>query len=127
MVARQERERLATIVRKAEHALAQARLAREEARCYSAFLTEYGDPELWEGHQKTLPKLAYPYHQHRALVTMLEQLVERGIAIDGLTFAEARRCYQAAAPHGVVDAGGRLETTLPDDLDDLLLATVVQG
>ncbi|HSH82543.1 MAG TPA: hypothetical protein VLA19_28770, partial [Herpetosiphonaceae bacterium] len=117
---------------KAEHALAQAWLAREEARRYSAFLAEYGDPELWEGHQKTLPKLAYPYHRHRALVTMLEHLVERGIAIDGLTFGEARRRYQelsahAEAANGVVDTGGGRETTLPDDLDGLVLTAAVEG
>ncbi|HSH80017.1 MAG TPA: hypothetical protein VLA19_15945, partial [Herpetosiphonaceae bacterium] len=126
--ARQERERLAALVRKAEQALAQGWLAREEARRYSAFLAEYGDPELWEGHQKTLPKLAYLYHRHRGLVTMLEHLVERGVAIDGLTFGEARRCYQeGVSTHGVVDAWGCRGTTLPDDLDDLVLATDVKG
>ena len=63
---------------------------------------------------------------------MLEQLVERGIAIDGLTFGEARRRYEevaagAEAAYDVVGAEGRREMTLPDDLDDLVLATAMQG
>jgi hypothetical protein len=34
------------------------RAAREAAR-YADFLREYGKPELWEGHKKTLPELKY--------------------------------------------------------------------
>ena len=63
---------------------------------------------------------------------MLEHLVERGIALDGLTFGEARRHDQevsttasTAPAHGVVGAGAGREMTLPDDLDDLVLGTVV--
>jgi hypothetical protein len=75
--------------------------ARNEARVYAEFLEEYLDPELWEGHRKTLkPEVfAYPYkHKSRpdswreerdALDALVEYAVEQGIDLDGLTVWEA--------------------------------------
>lgn len=61
-----------------------------EREAYAAFLEEYGDPDLWEGHQKTLRlKLLEPgQRDFGELETALELLVEGGHVLTGLTVSE---------------------------------------
>jgi hypothetical protein len=52
---------------------------------YEEFIAEYADPDLWEGHKKTLPKLELP---EDLTVEFLIPFIEAGEAIDGLTLGE---------------------------------------
>jgi hypothetical protein len=63
---------------------------REEMRVYEAFLEEYRDPDLSEGHRKSLEisKLEPGLRDFEGLQEALEYLVEGGHALDGLSVRE---------------------------------------
>lgn len=83
---------------------------RTEHTAYLRFLADYQDPDLWEGHRKTLRDLRFPHRGHRDLRRLLNRLVEDGHDLAGHTVATATDIL-----HG--------ETfTLPDDVLDLSLA-----
>ena len=75
-------------------------LADAEAMHYARFLEDYDDPDLWEGHRKTL-KIEYPFHAGFGnrdadfLDWVCDRLVESGFQIEGMTVAEARDLYLA--------------------------------
>lgn len=93
------------------------REAAEEA-AYQRFLEDYADPELWEGHRKTL-RLVWPQRHGRALEAMLDHLVERGADIDGLSVSEAAALHLEVVGQAVEvaeDVAG-LHIHLPHDPD----------
>ena len=63
---------------------------REERRAYEAFVARYADPELWEGHRKTLrlPTISPGARDLGSLDDALRHLVEAGQVLDGLSVAE---------------------------------------
>lgn len=64
-----------------------------ERAAYKKFLDDYLDPDLWEGHRKTIQKtLCYPHHanyRHDGLSLLLHRLVEDGHDLTGHTVATA--------------------------------------
>lgn len=72
---------------------------RQENAAYAAFLTEYGEPSLWEGHRKTikLPPMPEPLDQTRgssrllgtSWFTALTALVESGEELTDYTLGQA--------------------------------------
>lgn len=89
-------------------------LARAEADARARFLEDYLDPDLWEGHRKTL-KIRYPYDgrsTENAIWSVVARLVEAGHVLDGLTVAEA--VDRARALYGV-------EAVVPEGLAELRL------
>lgn len=72
---------------------------RQEQEAYSAFLTEYGEPSLWEGHRKTikLPPMPKPPDQTRgssrllgtSWFTALTSLIESGEELTDYTLGKA--------------------------------------
>lgn len=57
----------------------------EEGR-YAEFLKEYSDPELWEGHKKTLPKIRLPEDFD---ISFLAQLVTERRELHGMRLGDA--------------------------------------
>lgn len=114
---------LASRVRDALSVIEANWLARAEREQYARFLDDYADPDLWEGHRKTL-RITYPHSflrrfdnrnprgaagLHRGLAT----LVDAGVDLTGWSVAD------------VLDTAGAVlgETvTAPADLLDLLVA-----
>lgn len=115
---------LASRVRDALSVIEANWLARAEQEQYARFLEDYADPDLWEGHRKTL-KIVYPHHSihgfgdhhrfgsppdmHRALAA----LVDAGADVTGWSVAD------------VLDTAGAVlgeVLTAPADLLDLLVA-----
>lgn len=67
--------------------------ARAEQAAYEKFLADYLDPDLWEGHRKTIQAtLRYPHHanyRRDALTRLLDRLIEDGHDLTGHTVATA--------------------------------------
>ena len=111
--------RIADVLGRCDHLTSQARAARrsledawkarELARAYERFLEDYADPDLWEGHLKTL-RINYPHHSNRSLNLLIDTLVEAGVALGGMSVEQA----------AVVFAD--VTSTTPDEL--LVLADV---
>jgi len=92
-----------------------------QQRSYEAFLVEYGDPELWEGHRKTLRRPEYPYFRNSLIERMIGYFIERGEIVDGLTFGELTAGYHArVGEDGWMAEDERLR---PTDIDELVLTT----
>lgn len=75
------------------HAIAEQWKEAATAMHYARFIEDFLDPELWEGHAKTL-KIDYPYWRARfdepaPLIRVLDQLIERGLHVYGMTVREA--------------------------------------
>lgn len=79
---------------------------RREAVEYQRFLEDFVDPELWEGHKKTLPRETFEYpHSHfasgwgssrgapDALGLLVSHAVESGIDLAGMTVWEAAMAH----------------------------------
>ncbi len=62
---------------------------------YEEFIAEYADPDLWEGHEKTLPKLQVP---EDLTVDFLIPFIEAGEEIDGLTLGELAKRAEVELP-----------------------------
>lgn len=99
----------------AAQSIERAWIAEAEKEHYQRFLEDYHDPELWEGHRKTL-KISYPHsatYRHSPLDDLVKQLVERQLLVDGTTVREAAT---------VADQLGieyKRYGELPDDILDL--------
>ncbi|HVT78386.1 MAG TPA: hypothetical protein VHD87_15220 [Acidimicrobiales bacterium] len=108
------REALRTTAHRAARSIQDAWAANAEADAYARFLEDYADPDLWEGHRKTL-RISYPHHGrvHDALLHAIERLVESDQPVAGLT---AQGAVDAAA---AMDQGRRLE--LPVDIAELVI------
>ncbi|MHB8619054.1 MAG: hypothetical protein ACYDAG_05670 [Chloroflexota bacterium] len=74
---------------------------RQKDAAYARFLTTYGDPELWDGHAKTL-KLPTG-HGVKAVDAAIDLLVERDVSLEGLTVRDILARAQAVAPNLKVD------------------------
>lgn len=94
---------------------------REWGRLYAEFLEEYEDPELWEGHKKTLDEPnAYHADFYRAIDELTERLVEKGTDLDGVTVKDAAALLgDAEITEKVKDvASMRFERPPPEVEDD---------
>lgn len=119
-----EHARFSSVLWQALNSLKVAWLAREEQRRFAAFLVEYRDPDLWEGHRKTLPELKFPYRQNDAVIaSVVSHLVERGVNLDGMTFGDALLRYQAREGSISQDEAEQLAKIMPTDLDELVIRT----
>jgi hypothetical protein len=101
---------LSGIAGRARRVVARAWEARAEAEAYQRFLDDYRDPDLWEGHRKTL-RINYPHvgsFGRDGLTRLLDRLVEDGHDLTGHTVATA-----AALLGEDID--------LPEDIHDLPL------
>nr|MDA8356833.1 hypothetical protein [Actinomycetota bacterium] len=99
---------LGDIVRRHEQRVCEQWNAREERRAYEAFLAKYADPELWEGHKKTITIRTLGFSDLGSLRDALAHLVEAGQILDGLSVAEV--CERARVSFGVEERG------LPDEV-----------
>lgn len=96
-----------------------------EAAEYNKFLADYGDPDLWEGHRKTL-KLPTVFAESGDLRAAISALVERDTDVVSMSAAEiVERASEATGEtvsvpdeisHYVVPIPAPAETT--DDADD---------
>ena len=70
-----------------------------ELRVFDAFIKEFGDPELWEGHKKTLKQGTIPTDgRSDALQAVIFRVVERGHEISGLTVGQIFDIYKTEPP-----------------------------
>jgi hypothetical protein len=83
--------------------------AQAEEAAYDRFLDDYRDPELWEGHRKTLKNLTFPHRGDRELSRLLGRLIEDGHELSGHTVATATKLLPDEEFH------------LPGDVQDLPL------
>jgi hypothetical protein len=109
---------------------------RREAVEYNRFLEDFLDPDLWEGHLKTLPQdtFAYPHRHYSrhgwgsdadAVGVMVEHAVETGIDLNGLTVQEAAEKH--FPPAGWLKARGEADAKpddIPEDILDLRFAAL---
>ncbi|MHB1837740.1 MAG: hypothetical protein ACYCXW_22585 [Solirubrobacteraceae bacterium] len=60
------------------------------AEPYEAFVAKYADPELWDGHKKTItiPSISPGERDLGVVHRTIQLLVEAGQVLDGLTVAE---------------------------------------
>lgn len=69
------------------------------ACAYAVFLEDYLDPELWEGHRKTIKIPTYPhngrYDSPSPVYAMLASLIEHGLDPHGLTVEQAVVLHRA--------------------------------
>ena len=88
---------------------------REERRAYEAFVPRYADPELWEGHRKTLKlrTLQPGLGDLGSLDAAIRHLVEAGHVLDGLRVAEVLE--RARVSFGIE------EHDLPTDVAELVV------
>ena len=86
---------------------------RIKAEAYRVFLADFGDPELWEGHLKTL-RLVQHLPEPLDILRPIEALVERGIEVVGLSVGEI---LEQAHKLGVSN-----KPTVADDLRELRVA-----
>jgi hypothetical protein len=64
-------------------------IALRERERYDAFLREYSDPHLWEGHAKALNEIRWPTATGAdVLWDALAHAVERGVPVEGRTVGE---------------------------------------
>lgn len=126
---------LSAEVRRMEHHLADQWEAERWARLRDAFMADYGRTpnaeDLWTNHKKGLknPPI-FPFHQNVMLTLILSYFVERGVSVEGLTWAEVVRRYRAERPEGT-DAEcikpfdsfsrSREDRQLPTGLDEFTL------
>ena len=83
---------LAAQVSYAWNALEKQYLANQEAAAYAKFIADFGDPDLWVGHKKSL---TFRYFRSSGVRSALERLVERFLPIEGLTVGEILEQAQA--------------------------------
>jgi hypothetical protein len=106
--------------RSALQTLWQGHRAQLEATAYAQFLEDYADPDLWEGHRKTIGRQLEPswHHQGRAmdklgvLLQALWTLTDAGVSFEGHT---VRSAIAAAG----LEHGGAGSTDLLTELLDL--------
>lgn len=106
--------RMDEIVARAMESIKKQWLADWEKAQYAKFLEDYADPELWEGHRKSLKEPTYPEppgavrrwshfdNEPEGIWLSLSLLVENGVDVDGMTLTgvlNAARRY-----HGPADA-----------------------
>lgn len=108
--------RLRDVAHAAEQAIAEQWKARAEQAEYQRFIEDYADPDLWEGHRKTL-HIDYPYHRS-GVGYMIARLVETGHQLNGLTVAAALDLYRTI---DVVDVD------IPDDILQFTFTTPAEG
>lgn len=58
-------------------------------QAHDAFMAEYGDETLWEGHRKTLKESDLKFYPRDVDYPWLEQLIDDEVDLTGKTFAEA--------------------------------------
>jgi hypothetical protein len=88
---------------------------RAEKRAYDAFIEEYHDPELWEGHRKSLRirELECGLRDFDDVQRALQFMVEGGHVLNGLSVREV--ADRALTFYGV-------ETEIPNELDDFVFS-----
>jgi hypothetical protein len=112
-------------VNRASRAVLEAYKQRKEKEAYNKFLTEFGDPDLWEGHKKTLKAMDYP--KSHELEFLLRRLVERGHNIYGRTIGELFIIFKVEAERpGEPDKEGYRpikpkELVLDDDIFNIVV------
>ena len=116
LTARRHASDLSKIVNAYESDLCDQYNARLDERLYTEFITEYRDPELWQGHRKSLrPRYLEPCpRDFEDLDTAFDLLVEAGHVLSGLSVIE------------VMDRARVLfgyEGVIPNELDDFTLAS----
>jgi hypothetical protein len=67
---------------------------------YEEFIAEYADPDLWEGHKKTLPQLQVPDDLR---VDFVIPFIEAGEDIDGSTMGELAKRAEVEIPAAYAD------------------------
>jgi len=106
-----EHGRLNEIAYKALGALSAQVQASIKERAYQDFLAEFNDPDLWEGHLKTL---TLPHARFGQLNDVLRGLTVRYVRIDGLT---VRAAIATARLMGI-----DIPSDIPEDVMDLVLS-----
>lgn len=85
---------------------------RAEAQAYARFIEDYADPELWEGHKKTLRGLEADIHPAgRGIPTALDDALRR--------FTHEGRSLEGHTVHSVIKACGLPLDDVAEDLLDL--------
>jgi hypothetical protein len=111
------------VVSRAQQSISAEWKRRADADRYTRFLDDYADPTLWEGHQKTLNPLVFPYNESSRyarsdswfkenLSSVLTLLVDEHVDFDDLTVT---KMYNLAREHG---AG---EWEVPADIADIAI------
>lgn len=95
----QRRQEILEVARRAYRAAHSAWDQQREQDAYQAFMVEYGEPSLWEGHRKTIKLPAMPEPSDRtpgttrlvgtSWMNALARLVEDGVDLAELTLGEA--------------------------------------
>lgn len=67
---------------------------RERVAAYERFLDDYADPDLWDGHKKTL-RLGMSFETRQAIEVMVSTLVEAGRDVVGRKVADLLPEYDA--------------------------------
>jgi hypothetical protein len=85
------RSSLSSTVYSLEEQVAQQYQVQAERAAYEAFLEEYHDPDLWEGHSKTIKidHISPGRRDFESVEPAVELLVEAGHVLDGLSVREA--------------------------------------
>lgn len=104
--ARERAAALGSLVDTAARAVREAWTNTAVRAARERFMADYGDPQRWEGHLKTL-RINYPHYGHKGLDTLLRRLVEDGHDLTGHTVSTAA---ELLAPESFA---------LPDDVTDL--------
>lgn len=84
----QRRERMSSQVGDYILEINKALVAEQEKVAYERFIEDYADPELWEGHRKTLQFQNWPYGSADQCRAVLNVVIERGIPVEGRTIGE---------------------------------------
>jgi hypothetical protein len=73
-----------------------------EAAHYARFLEDFMDPDLWEGHRKTIKIQRYPHPRSGKdpLFALVESVIEHGFDVSGRTVQEVIDLHRAhIGPH----------------------------
>jgi hypothetical protein len=87
------------------HSIRKAWSDRIEAELYARFLEDYADPDLWEGHRKTLRLPDFPLEHARRFGSSgslwfraVDRLIESGMQLDGFTVRQVLELYESLGP-----------------------------
>jgi hypothetical protein len=111
---RRRASRLDRIVTALELSVAEQYVERAERRAFDAFVEEYRDASLWEGHRKSirLQRFEPGRRDFGDVERALEYLVERGHVLDGVTVSEV--ADRARVLYGI-------EVNIPNELEDFIV------
>lgn len=91
---------------------------REEARLYARFLEDYADPDLWDGHRKTL-RINAPREVFDKALPIGRLLAERKILVpSGLTYDALARMVDTEVDPDLADLVIITATSEPEEDDD---------